>query len=52
MARIKTNHKVFNISYHIFWIPKYRKYILVGEIKNELINIFKIVENNHKIINI
>ena len=43
--RYFNNHNVYNISYHIVWIPKYRKHILVGEIKNELINIFKIVEN-------
>ena len=38
------NHNVSNISYHIVWIPKYWKHILVGEIKKELIKIFKIVE--------
>jgi putative transposase len=38
------NHNVYNISYHIVWIPKYRKHILVGEIKKELIKIFKIIE--------
>ncbi len=38
------NHNVSNISYHIVQIPKYRKHILVGEIKKELIKIFKIVE--------
>ena len=38
------NHNVRNISYHIIWIPKYRRRILVGEVKNELIEIFKIVE--------
>ena len=38
------NHNVSNISYHIVWIPKYRKHILVGEIKKELIKIFKIIE--------
>ena len=43
--RYFNNHNVSNISYHIVWIPKYRKHILVGEIKNELMNIFKIVEN-------
>ena len=43
--RYFNNHNVSNISYHIIWIPKYRKHILVSEIKNELINIFKIVEN-------
>lgn len=31
--RIHSNHSVFNISYHIVWIPKYRKRILVGEIR-------------------
>ena len=38
------NHNVRNISYHIIWIPKYRHRILVGEVKNELLEIFKIVE--------
>ncbi len=34
--RIHTKHKVYNISYHITWIPKYRKPILVGKIKEYL----------------
>ena len=38
------NHNVRNISYHIIWIPKYRRRILVGEMKNKLLEIFKIVE--------
>lgn len=27
------NHKVYNVSYHIVWIPKYRKRILINEIE-------------------
>jgi len=35
-SRINTHHSVFNISYHIVWIPKYRKKILVGTIENDI----------------
>lgn len=38
------NHNVRNISYHIIWIPKYRRRILVEEVKNELLEIFKLIE--------
>lgn len=31
------NHKVFNISYHITWIPKYRKHILKDKIREAVI---------------
>ena len=27
------NHKVYNVSYHIIWIPKYRKHILTDDIE-------------------
>lgn len=36
MNRISRNHKVYNISYHIIWIPKYRKRILNGNLKDDL----------------
>ena len=36
MSRISKNHKVYNISYHITWIPKYRKHILKEFIKKDL----------------
>lgn len=35
--RVKQNNKVYNISYHIIWIPKYRKKILKGHIKEKLL---------------
>jgi putative transposase len=28
----RTKHAVFDIKYHLVWIPKYRKHILVGEV--------------------
>ena len=36
MSRIKSKHKVFNISYHVIWIPKYRKHILKDKIKESI----------------
>ena len=35
--RVRKDHKVYNISYHIIWIPKYRKRLLKGKIKERLI---------------
>ena len=35
--KIYDNHRVFNVCYHIVWIPKYRKKILVGSIKEDLL---------------
>ena len=28
----RTKHAVFDIKYHLVWIPKYRKHILVGKV--------------------
>lgn len=28
----RTKHAVFDLKYHVVWIPKYRKHILVGEV--------------------
>ena len=36
MSKIKkTRHATYLINYHIVWIPKYRRKILVGEIAEE-----------------
>lgn len=37
-TRVFEKHKVYNVSYHIIWIPKYRKHILIGRIRDSLIN--------------
>jgi len=33
MRTKKTRHAVYNINYHLVWCPKYRKKILVGDVK-------------------
>lgn len=38
MNRWKTSKTaIFNISYHLIWCPKYRRKVLVGDIKDRLI---------------
>ena len=38
--RLKTSKTaVFNLSYHLIWCPKYRRKVLVGEIKDRLIKL-------------
>ena len=32
MGLRRTKHAIFDIKYHLVWIPKYRKHILVGEV--------------------
>ena len=41
MNRHFTKHKVFNVSYHIIWIPKYRKHILKDDIRKQLLLLLK-----------
>lgn len=36
---VSKRNTVYNISYHIVWIPKYRKHLLKGLIKDRLIEI-------------
>lgn len=36
MSKIHNKHNVQNVSYHIIWIPKYRKHILKGNIEEYL----------------
>lgn len=40
MNRWKTSKTaVFNLSYHLIWCPKYRRKVLVGEIKDRFIKL-------------
>ena len=32
MGLKRTKHAVFDLKYHLVWVPKYRKHILVGEV--------------------
>jgi REP-associated tyrosine transposase len=39
MGRFKhSSHSIHNINYHVIWIPKYRRKILTGDIKQHVIN--------------
>ena len=35
------NHIVWECRYHVVWIPKYRKKILYGNLRQELVNLFR-----------
>ncbi len=42
MSRWKTSKTaVFNLSYHLIWCPKYRRKVLVGDIKDRLIELIQ-----------
>jgi len=46
MGKVKaTPHAVYNINYHLVWIPKYRKSILRGEMKERLKEIFSEIKD-------
>ena len=37
----RLNHIVWECRYHVVWIPKYRKKILYGNLRQELVNLFR-----------
>ena len=39
------NHTVWECKYHVVWIPKYRKKVLYGSIRQELVNLFRELAN-------
>ena len=39
------NHTVWECKYHVVWIPKYRKKVLYGSIRQELVNLFRELVN-------
>ncbi len=42
IATVRTSHHCkFNINYHLIWIPKYRKQILTGKVKEVLKTLIK-----------
>ena len=38
-----TRHSMYNINYHLVWIPKYRHPVLTGEVADHLRDIFQII---------
>ena len=42
----RLNHIVWECRYHVVWIPKYRKKILYGNLRQELVNLFRELANH------
>ena len=49
MAIKRTSHAVYDTKYHIVWAPKYRKWILRGDIQQRVKELFQEIANNHDI---
>jgi len=43
----RTPHAVYDTKYHLVWTPKYRKWVLRGDIQERVISIFEEVSLNH-----
>jgi putative transposase len=43
----RTAHAVYDTKYHLVWAPKYRKWILCGDIQERVKGIFEEVALNH-----
>ena len=43
----RTSHTVYDTKYHLVWAPKYRKWILRGDIQQRVAEIFREVAANH-----
>jgi putative transposase len=44
----RTPHAVYDTKYHLVWTPKYRKWVLRGEIQDRVKSIFEEVALNHE----
>ena len=45
----RTSHTVYETKYHLVWAPKYRKWILRGDIRKRVEEIFYEIAENHEI---
>ena len=43
----RTSHAVYDTKYHLVWTPKYRKWILRGDIRTKAEEIFKEIAVTH-----
>ena len=41
MGLKRTSHAVYDTRYHLVWVPKYRKWVLQGEIRDTAKEIFR-----------
>jgi len=45
----RTSHTVYDAKYHLVWAPKYRRWILRGDIQQRVAEIFREMAANHNI---
>ncbi len=44
----RTRHAVYDLKYHLVWIPKYRKHVLSGETSKYLKEVFQRIAEEYK----
>lgn len=49
MGDKKTRYAVYNINYHMVWIPKYRRPVLVDSVKDRLLAMFQTIAQNNEL---
>ena len=49
MALKRTSHTVYDTRYHLVWAPKYRKWVLRGDIQKRVKELFREIGLNHDI---
>ena len=48
MYEHKTRYAVYNCNYHIVWIPKYRRRVLVGQVKEIISELFESIAQSQE----
>ena len=48
MGLKRTSHAVYDTKYHLVWAPKYRKWILKGDIRKRVREIFVEISKSHE----
>ena len=43
----RTKHAVYDLKYHLVWVPKYRKHVLGGEVSVYLKKVFKRISEEY-----
>lgn len=49
MALKRTSHTVYETKYHLVWAPKYRKWILRGDIQKRVEELFREIAEQHDV---
>ena len=45
----RTSHSVYETKYHLVWAPKYRKWVLRGDVRQRVEELFSEIAENHEI---